>query len=133
MSREKNNKRSKGRFVGIPFSVLESEQGKSLTPYEVKLLVDLLLQYTGSNNGHLSPCFELMKQRDWAKGTLYRTKNSLIKKGFIVVTRQGKKQRGSPTLVAITWNGIDKPKDNVIYDDGIKVDASPLRLWLKPN
>lgn len=139
MGRSANNKgRSKhGRFVGLPFTVLESVQGKNLSHYEKAFLVDLLTQYTGSNNGMLSPCHSLMKQYGWSTGSLFRTKDSLIKKDFIVVTREGKKLRGFPTLVAVTWLAIDEPRKNIEYDSCIKVSGSPLNTWrtkmLKPS
>lgn len=127
--RRNNGKRRKGRFLGIPYAVASSDAFSSLNAYEVKLLIDLLFQYTGSNNGMLSPCFSLMKDRQWTSGTLYRTKKTLIEKGFIVVTKQGMKIRGRPTLIAITWNGIDEPKTT--YDEGIKASAVPLNYWAK--
>lgn len=123
-------KRKKGRFIGIPYNVATSEAFADLKPPAVKLLIDLLTQYTGSNNGMLSPCFTLMRKRKWAKSSLYRAYSTLVHKGFIVVTRQGLKIRGQATLVAITWNGIDEPK-KCFYDEGVKVSPVPLSYWCK--
>ena len=130
----KHDKRARGRsgrFLGIPYNVGNSKYFAELTAAEVKLLVDLLLQYTGSNNGSLSACHALMKKRGWAKSSLYRAYTGLLRKGFLVITRQGWKQRGRPTLVAITWIGIDEPRDGITYDDGVKVSHSPLTYWCK--
>lgn len=124
-----NGRAKAGRFVGIPFSVLDSPQGKALKHAEKAFLIDLLLQYTGSNNGMLSPCFALMSEYGWATSSLHRAKKGLIDKGFLVVTRQGKKIKGVPTLVAVTWRGIDEPRKTLVYDDGIKPDATPLNYW----
>ncbi|SFF97894.1 hypothetical protein [Neptunomonas qingdaonensis] len=124
------DRKSTKRFAGIPFSVLQSQQGASLKAAEVKLLIDLLFQFNGHNNGVLSPCLTLMKKRGWASSSLYRAFRSLEDKGFLVVTRQGWKVRGRPTLVAITWNGIDEPK-GLEYDKDIKPNPVPLAYWCK--
>jgi hypothetical protein len=126
------NRKGSGRFVGIPYHVATSPQFATLAPREVKLLVDLLCQRNGKNNGALSPTSALMDQRGWSgkKSSLYRAKEGLIAKGFIVVTRQGWKQRGKPTLVAVSWDGIDE-STKVQYDEGIKPSPVPLNYWCK--
>lgn len=121
-------RKSKGRFIGIPYHVGSSEQFASLKAPAVKLLIDLLCQYNGSNNGLLSPCYTLMKKRGWSKSSLYRAYATLVHAGFIVVTRQGMKIRNFPTLVAITWNGIDEPT-NCKFDTNIKISRVPLSYW----
>jgi len=118
----------KERFIGIPYRIASSASFAALSAFEVKFILDLLLQYTGRNNGALSPTFSLMKNRGWASGTLYRTFASCEAKGWVVVTRKGWKQRGRATLVAITWNGIDEVA-GIEYDDGIKCSAAPLGYW----
>jgi hypothetical protein len=129
----KINKRASGRFIAFPFSVLKSEMGRSLTAIELKLLLHLMLQYNGNNNGNLSPTFMLMKEYGWSStGTLYKARQGLEHKGFIVVTRQGHKRKGDCTLVAITWNGIDDAKKKP-YDDHIKVSPVPLNYFTVPK
>jgi hypothetical protein len=123
-----DRKRKKCRFIGIPYHVANSEQFARLKAPEVKLLVDLLMQFNGNNNGMLSPCYTLMKKRGWAKSSLYRAYSSLVHLGFIVVTRQGIKVRGNPTLIAVTWEGIDDPI-KVKFDTEIKVSPVPLSFW----
>lgn len=124
-------KRKKGgRFIGIPYHVANSGSFGSLRAPEVKLLIDLLTQYHGKNNGCLSPCHALLKKRGWASSSLYRTFTSLVHNGFLVVTRQGWKVRGKATLVAITWNGIDEAI-KCEYDDGIIPSPIPLSYWSK--
>ncbi len=119
----------KERFLGIPYHVGCSSEFATLSGNETKLLVDLLVQYNGRNNGNLSTTISLMKGRGWASSSLYRAHTELIKKGFLVVTRQGWKQRGRPTLVAITWNGIDEC--GVVYDECVTPSPVPLRSWRK--
>ncbi|MEH6552429.1 MAG: hypothetical protein V7744_20835 [Pseudomonadales bacterium] len=126
-------KRTKGRFIGIPYHVAQSYQFATLSAHANKLLLDLLLQYTGSNNGRLSACWTLMRARQWrSTSTVFKAKKELLEKGFIVVTKSGKKMRGHPTLLAITWNGIDDCNGE-IFDECIKVSVVPLSLWNKPR
>lgn len=124
-----NRKRSNGRFIGIPYNVAISRQFAALRAPEVKLLIDLLTQYNGHNNGKLSTTISLLKDRGWATASLYRARANLVEKGFLVITRQGWKQRGRPTLVAISWNGIDDC--GVVYDDGVSPSQIPLAYWCK--
>lgn len=124
-------KKQRGRFVGIPYHMVSSERFCGLSAHAVKLLVDLSYQFTGSNNGKLSPCWVLMEKRGWkSSSTLHKAFTELKVKGFVVVTRAGRKIRGHPTFVALTWNGIDDC--GVTYDEGIKVSAVPLNYWQHP-
>lgn len=74
-----------------------------------------------------------MRLRCWkSTSTLHKAKKELLDKGFIVVTKTGMKVRGHPTLLAITWNGIDDCNGEV-FDEGIKVSPVPLSYWNKPR
>jgi len=123
-------KKKKGRFLGIPYEVASSEEFINLSLKARALIIDLLHQYHGSNNGSQSACWTLMKKRGWkSSSTLYNAFKELKNTGFVIITRQGMKIRGRATLCAITWNGIDDAK--VTYDEGIKVSHTPLHLWRK--
>ena len=127
-------RRESGRFVALPATVLDSPQYALLPAQAVKLLVDLLAQYNGSNNGDLCATWSLMKRRGWrSRDTLDRALNDLLGSRFVVKTRQGQKgylggQR-IPTLYAVTWKGID--------DCGGKLDVKPnpvpLNTWKQNN
>ncbi len=123
-----DRKRKNGRFIGIPYHIASSEQFAKLKAPSVKLIIDLLTQYNGNNNGMLSPCYTLMKKRNWARSSLYRAYADLVHSGFIVVTRQGMKIRGFPTLVAITWNSVDEPI-KCSFDVDVKISPVPLSFW----
>ena len=125
-----NNSSITGGYVKLPYSVVNSDIWSKLSAPGVKLLSDLLTQYNGNNNGMMSPCHTLMKKRGWASSSLYRANSELQHKGFIVVTRQGMKIRGYPTLIAITWMGIDEPIKNK-FDECIKPSNIPLNYWSK--
>lgn len=126
----KKRKRS-GRFIGIPYEIANSSIFANLRAPENKLIIDLLLQYTGRNNGMLSACYTLMEKRGWSSTSLHRAFNKLQHAGIVVVTRQGWKCRGKPTLVALTWHGIDEPRNGVVYDCSIKPSEVPLSYWCK--
>ncbi len=105
--------------------------GKSLSGLEMLLLIHLLLQFNGRNNGNLTPAYSLMKECGWTStGSLYKARQGLEHKGFIVVTKQGRKIKGDCTLVAITWNGIDDPI-KWLYDEKVNVSPVPLNYFLK--
>lgn len=106
------NVNAKGRrktppFAGIPKAVLETEKYRRLAGWDVKLLLDLVKQYNGKNNGDLSAEWSKMRGLGWrSKGTLYAALSALQAAGFIEVTRQG--GRHKPTLFAITWQPVDE-------------------------
>lgn len=127
----KPHKRNKGRFVGIPYNVVRSPQWVSLSDSEARMLMELAFQFNGKNNGNLTLTHSILKDRGISNGACGRALKSLQEKGFIVVTRQGWKQRGKPTLVALTWHGLDDPPKGVEYDEGIKVESPPLNYWCK--
>jgi len=121
-----------GRYIAIPHCVLTSERGMGLTGPELKLLAHLLLQYNGGNNGGMSPTFSLMKNFGWTStGALYKARQGLEHKGFIVITKVGRKIRGDCTLVAVTWLGIDA-SEKWEYGSHISKSRSPLNYYKFP-
>lgn len=114
--------------MSIPHRMLNHPNFVSLTPLELKLLIDVWSQYNGRNNGSLTASMSLMQKRGWSStGSLYKALSSLKKKGFFVVTKQGKKIKGDATLLAATWEGIDESRKD--YDPEIKPSHVPLRSW----
>lgn len=130
MAKTIDGRSKKRRFVGVPYHVFSSQQYIGLSNPAVRLLWELAGQLNGSNNGTLSACGALMTKRGIPEGSRFRAYKELLQKGFIVITRQGWKQRGKPTLVALTWNGIDEsPK--IEYDEGVNPSPVPLGYWCK--
>ena len=111
-SRSQQMRRNKGRmmtdsFVRIPHHVINHEHFRSLSPRATKLLIDLLAQYRGYNNGDLCAPLSLMRERGWnSSDQLHKAKNELIEKDVIIVTRQGGLNKCS--LYAVTWFQIDE-------------------------
>ena len=111
-SRSQQMRRNKGRmmtdsFVRIPHHVINHEHFRSLSPRATKLLIDLLAQYRGYNNGDLCAPLSLMRERGWnSSDQLQKAKNEVIEKDVIIVTRQGGINKCS--LYAVTWFPIDE-------------------------
>ena len=90
-------------FVALPKAVLKSAEWCDLPPGARILAIDLAAQYTGKNNGRLTPAFEAMQQQRWvSKGTLIRAKKALLEASFIVLTRKGHAPR-TAEWVGFTW------------------------------
>ena len=111
-SRSQQMLRNKGRmmtdsFVRIPHHVINHEHFRSLSPRATKLLIDLLAQYRGYNNGDLAATLKMMRERGWnSSDQLNKAKNELVKSRVIIVTRQGGLNKCS--LYAVTFFSIDE-------------------------
>jgi len=111
----KSNKTNKGRFGtkdfnGIPRVVMLSEDYKKLSGNAVKLLMAMIHQYRGNNNGNLHAAYGGMS--DWgfnSKQTLSNAIKALLHSGLIMKTRQGRfaNPGGVCSLYAIMWQPID--------------------------
>jgi hypothetical protein len=100
-------KRDVGGFVALPFMVLRSDEFASLSAIAVKLLVDLLAQYRGDNNGDLTVTWSVMKMRGWrSRDTLERARRELLTNSWIALTAQGGLHR--PSLYGVTFFALDE-------------------------
>lgn len=90
-------------FVAFPRSILCSEEWLSL-PHSARCLAfDLAAQYTGKNNGRLTPAFEVMRRSGWtSKDTLMRAKKALLNCSFVCLTRKGHAPR-TAEWIGFTW------------------------------
>lgn len=105
--RNGNQKRDGGRFVAIPSVVFNGRAYLSLGAQGRMLLMDLLAQYKGNNNGDLCASFKLMKTRGWkSTHTLYKAKQELLESGLIVETRKGSFP-SKASLYALTCYALD--------------------------
>lgn len=106
----KNYSHSKGRsssarFVAIPHAVLNHPDFIKLNHFSIHLLLELMLQFNGNNNGDLSCSPGLLKARGFSAGSLNKAKNELLEMNFIQITRQGGRNKCS--LYGVTWLPID--------------------------
>lgn len=99
--------RREGQFLMLPHSIMRSSEFGGLSPWDTKLLLELAMQYNGKNNGDFSAAFSQLSKRGWnSPGTLSSALKSLRSSGWILLTRQGGRNRCS--LYAITWWAIDE-------------------------
>ena len=138
--------RYKESFVGIVRSVFESPAFVALSPHACKLLLELVGQYKGDNNGNLTVAWSIVKKRGWrSRTTLWRCKAELINAGFVYVTRIGH-MPSTCELLALTWFPLDvSPKFDAGALHGFEERAymrqtplpmptiRPKRDWTLPN
>ena len=105
---------------------LRSQTATSLSAKACKLLLDLLSQYRGDNNGDLCAAWTLMRKRGWkSKDTLGKAIHELVEKGVIEKSRQGGKHKA--TLYALTTYAVDECKGKI----DMAPTHSPKSLWRK--
>ena len=110
--REKaKNRTETGRFSQLPHAVLNSPDYIGLTYKSKALLVDLVYQYNGKNNGNLTAALGTLKARGWKRSaTLTDAVKELMAANLIIRAREGKFQNPHSrcALYALTWQKIDE-------------------------
>lgn len=131
---KKNKKRSP--FAMIPWYVIDCHAFRSLRGNSVKLLLLLVRQYRGNNNGDLSITYSLNKEYFKSSQTMYAARDELEQKGFIVTNAYGGMSQGGyklPSLYAITWLPVDDFRDlkkNLFRYTHLTIGAKPLKYFL---
>jgi hypothetical protein len=107
MSKHKKPQEScQGQYTALPHELLDSVALMGAGHTARSLLLVLLRQHNGRNNGHIHMAAPWMKKRGWTSGdVLHRAKLKLIKRGLIIQTRQGGLNAGA-NLYAVTWLDI---------------------------
>jgi len=117
------------RFGALPYHIFTSPQYAALSARAVKALIDLVMQYRGSNNGDLCAGWAVMRKSGWtSKDQLKKALHELEQLGWILRTRQGDIDK--PTLYAVTFRGIDRCDGKL--DVGM-VDPKPRHYWKFPQ
>ena len=101
----------KERYAGFPHVVLESQSYIALPARANKLLLDVVYQYNGRNNGDLTVAWGFMEKRGWSsKDTLSKAVQDLVEAGLIMKTRTGRFMNPGARcdLYAVTWRAIDE-------------------------
>jgi hypothetical protein len=122
------------RYALLPLEVAESPAWGAVPPYAGRVLIALLLEYYGSNNGCLGLTFTQARARGVPfQRELYAGLKILSMASLIICTRRGRLEKGAklPSLYAISWRGIDEPRDGVTYDEGITVCPIPRHDWAR--
>ena len=96
------------QFLALPKDVLLSAEFQALQASSKALMLDLMGQYTGKNNGRLCPSFEVMQRSGWkSKTTLIRAKVALLDCSFVALTRKGHAPR-TAEWIGFTWWKLDQ-------------------------
>ena len=121
MSRgQRRKKPGNKRYISIDYAVLEHPDFYEANPRCHKLLLYLLRQFNGRNNGDFTAAYSVLKKFGFkSKDTIAATLQELIERGLIVRTRDAKFQNPNATcaLYAVTWFEI--------HECGGKLDVKP--------
>ena len=138
--RRETRKRFKGggnqTYTKLLHYVFQGEQYAKLSPRAVKLLVDLMAQYRGVNNGDLTTAWSVMSKAGWrSKDALYKAQAELEERGWLVRMRQGMLERGkhTATLWALSFFGINDCGKEKRDAGAPKHDTMPLHRWRDCN
>ena len=127
--------KNKGRFAGIPISVVNSDAYKSLGGSAAKLLTILACFYNSNNNGNLAITQSILGE--WmTKNTMYSAKDELLLKGFIVTNAYGGRSawgRKLPSLYGLTFYPMNelKEKDGELRFAHYPSSQTHLHYWSK--
>ena len=127
------NHKNKGRFAGIPNSVINSDNYKSLSGNAAKLLTILTSFYNSHNNGDLAITQKILGA--WiTKNTMYSARDELLIKGFIVINAYGGRSFGGKklaSLYALTFYPVNelKEKNGELRFAHYQASKTPLLYW----
>ncbi|HEX5359672.1 MAG TPA: hypothetical protein VFW49_01005 [Fluviicoccus sp.] len=123
----RRNKWGGGNFTGLQRAFLDSTLLKRLSPYACKLLLDLLSQYNGCNNGDLTVAWSVMQHYGWSgKSTLEKATKELLACKVLILARQGGRNRCS--LYALSIFAVDECKGKL---EEISRTEKPTNDWLQ--
>lgn len=107
-------KRAAGRFYALPAVVLQSRAYIALSSNAIRLMMDMLEQYRGDDNGRLICTWAHMhEKRGWkSRDTLDKARAELLAVGFLFETVKGQRPNKA-SWYALTFFAID-PNDG--YD-----------------
>ena len=99
--------RDGGRFLALPYTVLDSPAFLNLPAPAVRLLLDVARQYDGNNNGKLLTSDKYLLTRGWTShDTALRARRDLELSGLIFETRKGMRPNRA-AWYAVTWLTLD--------------------------
>ena len=107
-------RRITGRFIGLPHVVVKNKDYIELSYKSKALLIDLTLQYNGSNNGDLTVALAILRNRGWKRqATIGEAVKELLDANLIIRTREGqfRNPHSRCALYAITWQPINDCND----------------------
>jgi len=128
-NRLKTKGRGKRRFVRLLHDLLNDPRYIKLSHPAKTLLIDIMKQYNGFNNGDLCITLSVMRSRGWtSNSTLWRARDELLRAELILLTRQGGKNKCS--LYALSWEPINDCKGKLDIPE-TKTPLVPLSINLR--
>ncbi|EHK68640.1 hypothetical protein PPL19_23132 [Pseudomonas psychrotolerans L19] len=112
LTRQKaKGRKSSGGFSALPWVVQDHADFAALSGNALKVLMGLVRQYRGSNNGDLSATFT--QAQAWgmnSRTTLAKVLEELQERRLVIKTREGRftKPGGCCALFALAWQPIDE-------------------------
>lgn len=94
-----------GGFSALPHLVQDSLSFTGATDKAKALLLALIRQVNGKNNGHLHLAPQWLKKQGYTSSSVYASRAELIDRALITQTRWGGLNNG-PNLYAVTWLAI---------------------------
>jgi hypothetical protein len=92
-----------GGYTPLPHALLDSTAYTGASPLAKALLLELVRQHNGRNNGRLHLTHSWLASRGWSsKSLVKKAQDELIERGLIVLARQGGLVIG-PSWYALTW------------------------------
>ncbi len=126
---------TRGGFCSIPQQVFSGPDVNALSHATFRVLMVLVRQYNGRNNGDLCATEKEMSAFGiTSPDTINRAIKELLKRGLIVKTRHGgysgKDGKRKPALYALTWLPVDDIDqcENGMWVSKIKGTRSALRM-----
>jgi hypothetical protein len=106
---KRNRDKSDGvRFLKVPHVVLASSGYRGLGHTARSLLMEIGLQYNGSNNGRLVACGRYLKPLGWTSNdTISRALKELLAAGLLIETRKGARPNRAAWF-ALGWLQLDQ-------------------------
>jgi hypothetical protein len=119
------------RFVGIPFWVMNHASFRAASHRARSLLLDVLLQYNGRNNGSLVVCDKALKPLGWnSNDGITKAKRELMELGLLVETRRGAKPNRA-SWYALGWRQLDV-KEGLDIDPRKYVNLASRKVESRP-
>jgi hypothetical protein len=119
-------KRDGSQFLALPLVVLQSPGYRAAGHVARSLLLDIALQYSGTNNGRLTACAKYLQPLGWSSNdTIVRARRELLDVGLLMETRKGARPNRAAWF-ALSWLALD-------VTDGLEIDPKLYRTGAYRN
>ena len=108
--RRNNFGKGNGRFVKLPFAIIDSEAYRSLKPPAKAILIGLIRRYNGNNNGYIPyGCREAASDNSISLNTAARNFHALEASGLIkcITASNFNCRKKMAREWALTFHGVD--------------------------